>query len=34
VRKSSKIRQESEAEQGRKKDVGKECSIPRRKCVA
>ena len=34
ARKGSKIRQKPETEQGRKKDVGKECSTPRGKCVA
>jgi len=34
ARKSSQIRQKSEAEQSRGKDVGKECSAPREKYTA
>jgi len=34
ARKSGQIRQESEAEQGGRKDVGEECGAPRGKCAA
>jgi len=34
ARKSSEVRQESEAEQSRRKDIGEECSAPRGKCAA
>ena len=34
ARKSSEIRQESEAELNRRKDIGEECSAPRGKCIA
>ena len=34
ARKSGQVRQKSEAEQSRGKDVGKECGAPRGKCAA
>ena len=34
VRKSSKVRQEPETEQGRGEDVEEERGVPRRKCIA
>jgi len=34
ARKSSKVRQELEAEQSRKEDVREEYSMPRGKCIA